>query len=746
MLNKNKILLTCDYIFRTIIIASIFLYVFVRMNTELHDPDVWLHLKTGEYIIQQKSVPHHDIYSLELSGKKWIDHSWLVQIIFYLVFQAGGADSLILLSALIILAAFFFLFLSIPPAYRRSTPAILLLLAVVFASHIRYNIRPENFSILFFSIYLLILAKASDKRIAFLLPVLQLIWVNCHGFFLLGPLLIALFLLGELIKIKFSLPWNWNQTRTIKKNTLNNLAAVFFLACAASFINPYGYNGVFYPITIILSAQTDYTYTRILELLPTVQFAHKYGVNLLPFYILTVASFSSFFLNFRNINIAYLPLWMIFCILAYKMNRNVLFFNFAAFLIIIENITQAHDDKIFSFIKRIPKAWLTGISCCILLTAFFWTKGRIQYLLKQNYYIFEENRLKSRLSGIDAKRLPIKAIDFMETNKVYGNIFNMFNYGAYLIYRTYPRNKVFIDGRTELYGKDFFINYQKILDNDADTIEATLKKYNIVTIFLSDVGGELIDLLSKYFFDKPDWKLIYFDKDCFIFVKDIQRNKPLIDKFKIDLSAWKVEKAPFDRLQLQDVFPEPYIKRAWKLYYLGLYSQAEAEAKEALKILSDISEPYNILGMIYTKRKAYELAFENLRLGYIYLSTSKETLLSLGDFYMATGNVAKAIEMYARMTQYHSYYYVSFYSLGKAYAVNHEPLPAINAFRQAINLRPYAQENYRELGQLFQDNKNYSAAAETYKDALNHGLNKRYFYKQLSIMHKKARDQKPLAK
>jgi tetratricopeptide (TPR) repeat protein len=150
--------------------------------------------------------------------------------------------------------------------------------------------------------------------------------------------------------------------------------------------------------------------------------------------------------------------------------------------------------------------------------------------------------------------------------------------------------------------------------------------------------------------------------------------------------------------------------------------------------------------MIYTKQKMYELAFENLRLGYIYLNNSKESLQSLGDFYLATDQATKAIEMYKNMTNYHPYYYLSFYYLGKAYAIHHEPLPAINAFRQAITLRPYAQENYKELGQLFQDIKNYPAAAQTYKDALDHGLNKRYFYKQLSIVHKKARAQKSLEK
>jgi len=57
---------------------------------------------------------------------------------------------------------------------------------------------------------------------------------------------------------------------------------------------------------------------------------------------------------------------------------------------------------------------------------------------------------------------PYKAVDFIVRHKIKANIFNDFNSGAYLIGRTYPNIKVFIDGRTEVYGASFFETYQKI--------------------------------------------------------------------------------------------------------------------------------------------------------------------------------------------------------------------------------------------------------------------------------------------
>ena len=79
--------------------------------------------------------------------------------------------------------------------------------------------------------------------------------------------------------------------------------------------------------------------------------------------------------------------------------------------------------------------------------------------------------------GITQRNYPNKAADFLVENKVKGNFFNDFNSGAYLIGRCFPDIKVFMDGRTEVYGPRFFQYYDKAWkQGDVKILEEILDK------------------------------------------------------------------------------------------------------------------------------------------------------------------------------------------------------------------------------------------------------------------------------
>jgi len=739
MINKYRVVDIIEYVFGIVAAIGLFLFVQLNMSYELQDPDIWLHLKTGEYIVQHKTVPLGDIFSSTVSNKGWIDHSWLVQVIFYLVFHFGGADNLIFLSALVVTFAFLFLFFSTYKGREYLTLSIGILFITILASKLRFNIRPENFSVLFFSLYIFILKKQARKNWVFLLPLIQLIWANSHGFFIVGPLMVGVFILAQELKRAKLLPWEWSKVDLLDANSYRNLKAVFLLVCLVSFINPYGYKGALYPLWVIFNTlgKSSIFYKYIIELLPTA----RYFKAVSAYYLLIILSLSVFLLNLRRIDVVYLMFWLILLGISFRVNRNVIFFNFFAFLITTEGLINSLDIKKFNFIENLfgkgTRLLLYLLKFAIIALLIYWVATKNYSILLKRYYIFEENRTKSALLGITAKGYPERAADFILEKDLPGNIFNQFNHGSYLIYRLFPKKKVFIDGRTELYGEPFFKDYEKILTVDKDTINNIFNKYDINTVLLSEIVAD--GDLPRYLFDSPDWALVYFDENSLIFLKNTPQNKMLINRLKVDLKKFKSQKADLDKIGLKNVYPEPYVNRGWIFYCLGLDEQALNEAQEALRVLPSCAGAYNITGRIYLKQKLYAQAFETLRLASIYAPFNADTLVSLGDFYSQTGKLDEFLKIYKKLSKLYPYYAKGFSLLSRAYAQANNTKSAIKSLRNALKLDPFIAHYYQELGELLEKNSDFKGAAGVYKDALDMGLDKNNFYNLLNAARNKTK-------
>lgn len=614
-----------------------------------------------------------------------------------------------------------------------------MLFITILASKLRFNIRPENFSVLFFSLYIFILRKYLHRKACLLLlPLIQLVWVNSHGFFILGPLMVGVFILAEKLKKSKLLPWDWAKTDLLDAASYKNLKKVFLLVCLVCFINPYGYRGALYPFWVSFTTigKSGIFYKYIIELLPTWRF-YK---TIFSYYILIGLSLAGFLLNFKMINIAYLILWFFFLGISFSVNRNMLFFNFFAFLITSDGLTRAWNTKKINFIENLlgkPTRFLLYLLKYAVITFLIvWLIRTNQSILLRRYYIFEENRAKSALLGIATGYYPEKAADFILQNNLPNNIFNEFNNGSYLIYRLFPKNKVFLDGRTEFYGDDFFKNYQKILTVDKDTINDAFAKYNINTVLLTKIALDTKDL-SNYLFNNPDWALVYLDENSLVFVKNSPQNRELIDGLKIDLTKWRTQEIDIDKIGLKKVYPEPYVNRAWIFYYLGLNEQAQNEAKEALKILPSYADAYTIIGRICLRQKLYAEAFRALRLASIYDYDSPTTLISLGNFYAETEKSEDALKIYKTLTKLNPRFAEGFHLLAQAYIKMKDTKLAVKSLRTAIKLDPFMANYYKELGELLEKENNFEQAALVYKGAVDMGLDKTNFYSLLNNLRNK---------
>jgi len=125
----------------------------------------------------------------------------------------------------------------------------------------------------------------------------------------------------------------------------------------------------------------------------------------------------------------------------------------------------------------------------------------------------------------DKKKLPVDAVQFMQREKIAGNMFNNDEFGDYIIYAAWPQYRVFFDGRSDMYGKEKMKEYFRIMGIEKGW-EEVLAKYKITWIIFNTKSP-----LSSFLIERDDWKLIYSDKVANIFVKNIPENQYLIEKY-----------------------------------------------------------------------------------------------------------------------------------------------------------------------------------------------------------------------
>jgi len=166
-------------ILRFLLISSLF-YFFSYPGV---DNDLWGHLFFGKEILQSGRLPLNNLYSFTAPDYPWINHEWLFQVIFHLLYASFGPDGLIALQ--VILVGFIFILLLLL-GYREEMQLVPIgtLFFTYMVLQLRFTHRPDLFSLMFFVIYFCVLASQLEKKISLLILFLvQILWNNIHGFF-----------------------------------------------------------------------------------------------------------------------------------------------------------------------------------------------------------------------------------------------------------------------------------------------------------------------------------------------------------------------------------------------------------------------------------------------------------------------------------------------------------------------------------------------------------------------------------
>ncbi len=703
-------------------ISAVFVLVVFSANIEIKDLDLWLHLAMGKFITLHHSIPKIDILSCTIGGQPWINHEWFFQVIVHNIFTQWGPDGLLKMQIVVVVVTMLILLFLGYNKERQFLIAFLLLLVCLNYQQ-RFTIRPDIFSLFFFSLYIFILSWHIDKKwVPVALFFVQILWTNMHGFFFFGPLFALIGLTSELIKRHVKLPYEWNTSGRLTDSEYKRLKITCIVVTLACLINPHFVKGAWYPLStfLSLSGENKIFFQYIDELQKPIIMETLFDIGRYTHYkILIVFSALSFFFNRRRIDISALFFWIIFLIFSLKASRNVVFFAFAAYLIIITNIANISFKDIVPVRFTAKKfQYLTSIMGKLLL--MIWILQFCQGITLRGYYDFDKYERKSEFGGISQRSYPTKAADFLVENEIKGNFFNDFNSGAYLIGRTSPNIKVFIDGRTEAYGGEFFNKYRAILDKgDTETFNQLVEKHNLVGAFLNSTKQHIPEAILKYLYESPQWHMVYFNYDAVIFLRDMAENKNLIQKFSIDLTQWKTKKLDLVKLGPTRVVPYQNYYRAFTLESLDLDDQALAEAEAAIQTLPGYDKPYEIVGKIYAKRKKYAKAFPYFRAAAFGSPNNKSARYNFAMCYLDMEEYNGAVKEYETITQLWPKSPKGFFLLAKAYAGDKQYAKVLPTLEQAHQRAPNDAIDILKIGDFLYEQKNYLLAVDIYSLALS---------------------------
>lgn len=702
-------------------LGALFGLIAFSATIELKDLDIWLHIATGRFIWENGFVPGYDILSFTIAGQPWDNHEWLFQVLVYQIFNQFGVDGLLQMQVIVV-SLTMFLLMVIGYSKEKQFTMLFTLLLVFLVYQQRFTVRPDLFSLLFFAIYIFVLALHIDKRWSrAVLFLTQILWVNFHGFFFFGPLFVLLGIISEWIRRHVPLPYEWNKAGNLTDDEYGRLKSIFLFVVLACLVNPNFLNGAWYPIKVFFSLSGDskifFDYIQELQkpilwenLLDTSRYAH--------YKLLILLSGLSFFFNRRRVDISALLFWVIFLIFSLKASRNVSFFAFAAYLTIITNMYSVNLKNIVPLRFSQDKfKYLSLIFIKILLLA--WMFNYAQGLWNRGYFDFDTYKRKSEFGGLTKIGLPHDAADFLVDNKIKGNFFNDFNSGAYLLGRAHPNIKVFIDGRTEAYGADFFKMYRNIkAEGKTDIFAKAVQHYGITGALLNNTSIPVNKDLLKYLQDHKDWVPVYFDSDAVIYLKDDEFNRKWIEKFAIDFTDYQPKMMDLYKLGPMRMTPYPNYLRGYLLEAMGYPELARREAQNALKVNPAYGAPFALLGEIAADQDNYQEAFENFRVAVLLSSRNKSHRINLARSYMDLEKYDYAAREFRKIVNRWPTDPAAYLFLAKVNVLQREYDKVEEFIRKALSINPKAGHDLGFIADAAYNNGDLREAAGLYEWAV----------------------------
>jgi hypothetical protein len=457
--------------------------LFYLKNVLLADPDIWWHMRAGEWILQHHGVPRVDPFSWTTVGRAWIDYCWMFDVGCYWLVSHFDLVSIICFETFMrvaVAAVLFSLLRSLTPNFWKAVGLTgLAMLAMLWI----LPPRPGAISVLFFVIelHILVSARQKDPRLLWILPALFALWANIHIEFVTGLFMLGLFCLEPIL--------DWLlKTRPAAKTALDvfqpKLWGVFAASLVAVLVNPYGYK-------LVSNAFQYARDTKIYDVIVEFHAMHFRTIN--DWAVLALLMLGCF--AFGRVR-PFRPVWALLLAwsawMGFRSLREVWLVSILCAVVIAVLGNEQNEESA----RKLPLSMRVSVPISVLLVllggASVWPLSS-QLLLRQV-----------------AETYPLGAVAYIHQNHLQGPLLNELSWGGFLIYAV-PEIPVSMDGRTNVHTQDEILHSFPLWNGQTGwQNRPELQRANLV---ISDHSWPLAFLLRS----DPRFRVAYEDKTSVLF-------------------------------------------------------------------------------------------------------------------------------------------------------------------------------------------------------------------------------------
>ncbi|HYV67899.1 MAG TPA: hypothetical protein VE964_16790 [Myxococcales bacterium] len=538
--------------------------------------DLGTHLVTGRWILEHGSWPSVDSFTYTLPDRPDIDMHGLFQIALALVYR-GGMIGVGLFRLAFALAIVGILWRSARERGVRS-PALLGLgfgLTLLILES-RFMVRPELATALCLATQLWLLRRHSDtgeRRWLFATVPLQLVWVYSHVLSTLGIAVLGLYALASWIG-------DLRRRRAIDPAPLLALLG----GTAVMFLNPYGASGVLFLWNLQKLVQAGNPFAEtISELASPFSPQTPRTLSLRAFEIMLFGTPALLLARWRRISFFDFAVVALFGTLAAMSVRLIGLFAIAALPVALEAAHGLGRPLAARISARVASAGTYGAVIVVIALAFM-----CQQTVVGAYYA--ASRLPVRFGYEESPAVfPVGTVKTLQEYGLDGQIFNSIQTGGYLTMHYGSGERIFVDGRLEAMGEEFYQEYLRAMSGEG---WADVEARHQPTLAL--VPANRSKLLRRLM-NEPAWYLIDVDAITFLFARDTPDNRAAIVASRerlrrLDAPAAVAEDAIAPRPRLTGAaalfaprqVPFEHWGRGTNFLQLGMLEAARRELRQAL--------------------------------------------------------------------------------------------------------------------------------------------------------------------
>lgn len=454
--------------------------VFLALQKTIADPDLGWHLRNAEYQLQHHAFLRHDLYSFTTHGKPWMDHEWLAEIPYYLAWRWFGPRGVFFVMYAAISAILLGVFGLATMQSRNVKAAFLVSFLAIFLATVSFGPRTLLFGWIFLVVELAILYRFHEGRdFTVALPFIFLLWVNTHGSWLIGLVLLGLFALSGCVEGT----WGSIDAERWSAPQMRKLAWVAALSVLALFVNPYGWRLVAYPFDLAFHQKLNIA--NVLEW-RSLDFHSVRGKIVLA---MLASAIVLQLVRRRRWWLHELAFVLLGIYASFTYSR----FLFLAAILILPFLANDLRGWVPPYRAERDRPWLNASVLLICVVAV---------CLK-----FPTDR---KLIASEASQYPIHAQTYLQNFHPDGNVLNDFLWGGYLIWNV-RQIPVFIDSRIDVFERNgVFKGYLDLTQLRGSL--GVLDKYSIRYVLFRKKSP--VSYLLEH---TPGWKIDYADDTAILF-------------------------------------------------------------------------------------------------------------------------------------------------------------------------------------------------------------------------------------